>query len=243
MPLLHPVARFSPSRKGLRPQRINALLRDMRGQNNYLEVGTFLGHTVQVVWASKRVGVDPDNRFNHKRTPSNTSTHQMTSDNYFLSFEDDFNLVFLDGLQEANQTYADLLNAVDRLRPGGLILIDDVRPTDWPSSLPDLLSSVAAKEKACLSHDAWYGSVYKVIQLVIERHQDLGVGIFGNFHGGHGQALGWRRHLERTPRVENSATVFANMDFAQVFGTSEEPLWPSKFSLAEPPLKTLLSSS
>ena len=69
MPLLHPVARFSPSRKGLRPQRINALLRDMRGQTNYLEVGTFLGHTVQVVWASKRVGVDPDNRFNHKRTP------------------------------------------------------------------------------------------------------------------------------------------------------------------------------
>lgn len=234
--LLDPWARISRTRRGIRPRRINALLKRFHGHTSYLEFGTFLGHTFQAVKARVRVGVDPDNRFNHVFTPRRTTVYQLTSDEFFARSDQGFDLVFSDGLHEAEQTYRDILNALASLKPGGLILVDDVRPIDFPSSLPSLAESLNAKSISGLSHDKWYGDVYKAIQLIIVRHRDLGVAVFGNHPGGHGQALIWRVDaVDHHPQQEMKAhDELAQIQFHDVFPDVGEPLWPAEMELKEP---------
>lgn len=234
--LLDPWARISRTRRGIRPRRINALLKGFHGHTRYLEIGTFLGHTFQAVKARVRVGVDPDNRFNHVFTPRRTTVYQLTSDEFFARSDQGFDLVFLDGLHEAEQTYRDILNALASLKPGGLILVDDVRPIDFPSSLPSLAESLNAKSISGLRHEKWYGDVYKAIQLIIVRHRDLGVAVFGNHPGGHGQALIWRVDaVDHHPQQEMKAhDELAQIQFHDVFPDVGEPLWPAEMELKEP---------
>lgn len=234
--LLDPWARISRTRSGIRPRRINALLEKFCGTVSYLEIGTFLGHTFQAVKARTRVGVDPDNRFNCILTPPRTTVYQLTSDEFFAISSQSFDLVFLDGLHEAEQTYRDILNSLASLNPGGLVLVDDVRPVDFASSLPSLAESVTAKRASRVRHDKWYGDVYKAIRLIMVGHRDLGVAIFGNHPGGHGQALIWRiDSAGQQPAQEiNVREELAQIQFHDVFPGFGEPLWPVEMSLKEP---------
>lgn len=77
-----------------------------------------------------KVGVDPD--------PMANATFQMTSDEYFskawmspdsfLSDEDKFSLVFIDGLHTAEQVKKDFENALKILSPNGFIVLHDCNP-------------------------------------------------------------------------------------------------------------------
>ena len=92
------------------------------GYIKYLEIGTFeneLFVPMQNLF-QYAVGVDPEQG----------GTHRMTSDEYFESnySNDMFDVVFIDGLHEAFQTYRDILNALHVLRPGGMILVHDCNP-------------------------------------------------------------------------------------------------------------------
>jgi hypothetical protein len=67
-------------------------------------------------------------------------------------------------------------------------------------------------------------------------HRDLGVAIFGNHPGGHGQALIWRiDSAGQQPAQEiNVREELAQIQFHDVFPGFGEPLWPVEMSLKEP---------
>ena len=77
---------------------------------DYLEIGTFKNEVFDV--ASKlfphAVGVDP----------VSGGTHRMTSDEFFANNTAMFDLIFVDGLHEANQVFKDVHHALDILKPG-----------------------------------------------------------------------------------------------------------------------------
>jgi predicted O-methyltransferase YrrM len=52
----------------------------------------------------------------------------MTSDDFFKQNTETFDLVFIDGLHEAPQVYKDIVNALEVLNEGGIIVCHDMLP-------------------------------------------------------------------------------------------------------------------
>lgn len=231
--LLSPFPRLSGTREGLRVLRINGLLNRMASGATYLEIGTSYGSTLQAVVAKAKVGVDPNSRFNVRLTPPSIEIHNLPSDVFFANCQERFDFIYLDGLHEAKQTYRDLINALNALNEGGLILIDDVLPTDLASSLPSEQHASELKKKLDIKHSNWFGDVYKVVKAVLDFHPELGLGVFGNAPGDHGQALVWRQ-AEVAVRAEPVNIDFDQITFKSVFGGADAPRWEEDLSLAEP---------
>ena len=100
---------------------INQFIQERR-YKSFLEIGTFNGATLINVRCENKCSVDPD-----PRTPA---THHLTSDEFFRVYKDiRFDIVFIDGLHERNQVYRDIHNSLDRLNPGGVIVLHDCLPT------------------------------------------------------------------------------------------------------------------
>jgi hypothetical protein len=104
---------------------ILALLAHKRGYKTYLEIGThedaIFGPAQQMFELA--VGVDPNTG----------GTHRMKSDDFFYqnwnsSEPQTFDLIFIDGLHEANQVCADVMNAIMILNEGGTIVMHDCSP-------------------------------------------------------------------------------------------------------------------
>lgn len=97
--------------------------------NSYLEIGVadprLNFNAVQINDADK-IGVDPD--------PVG-STYQMTSDEFFASNKNQFDLIFIDGLHHQDQVYRDILNALKALNPNGTIVCHDMNPTTYEAQV------------------------------------------------------------------------------------------------------------
>ena len=103
-----------------RYELINVLIA-RRGYESYLEIGVDMGECVNKVRCEKKVGVDPylgsgrsdsvpDNwkeaiDAEYRKGPA---THVMTSDLFFEQNKDTFDIIFSDGLHEADQTRKEL---------------------------------------------------------------------------------------------------------------------------------------
>ena len=183
----------------LSARRINFLLLVFRKAPKYLEIGVQRGFTLEAVVAKSRLGVDPAPRFDLSSCPPGTGFVSATSDDFFSeNVEHGFAVIFLDGLHEAKQTYRDLLSALNCLESGGIILIDDVFPSDEASSLPDLELAEKRKAEEGISHLGWYGDVYKVLGMVSALHPELSVQLLGT-RGSHVQACVWRNSPRLAP--------------------------------------------
>ena len=55
----------------------------------------------------------------------------MTSDEFFKNNKDQFDLIFIDGLHHYNQVKKDIINSVEVLKDGGIILMHDCLPRDY----------------------------------------------------------------------------------------------------------------
>lgn len=95
----------------------NALI-DQHGYSSYLEIGCKGDTTFNQVRAARKVGVDPNSG----------GTLRMTSDEYFKSHTERFDLVFVDGMHERAQVLRDVENALARLNDGGTIVLHDCDP-------------------------------------------------------------------------------------------------------------------
>ena len=162
----------------------------------YLEIGVSHGVTFHNVTAKKKVAVDPDFHFDveaaRKQNPS-ASYHAVTSDAYFGSIVDpdeQFDVIYLDGLHTAEQTLRDLLNALVYLKPDGIIVIDDVKPSSHLASIPDRGTFAKVREFIGSRSKTWMGDVYKVIFFVDTFLQQLS---WRTVAENHGQAIVWRK--------------------------------------------------
>lgn len=141
------------------------------GVLNYLEIGVNDGSTFLKLEAKTKLAVDP--RF---KVPGgwedNENEHwfEITSDAFFLSQkewlqENPLDLVFIDGLHTYEQSLADVLNSLQFLRPGGLIVMHDCLPTSDAAAAPTIqqartLRGLNGKGGA---GGPWMGDVYRTI--------------------------------------------------------------------------------
>lgn len=87
----------------------------------YLEIGCAENLLFDQVKAGRKVGVDP----------ACGGTHRMTSDAFFASNHETFDVVFIDGLHHYEQVRRDVINALAAVPAGGWIALHDMYPRDW----------------------------------------------------------------------------------------------------------------
>ena len=145
---------------------INHFIRQ-RNLDSFLEIGTEKGETFRNVLATHKVSVDP--------SPSANATFAMTSDDYFASHDETFDIIFIDGLHEHGQAYRDITNALDHLNKGGIIIVHDCLPTtekmqEYPQSPFNYI----------WTGDVWKAFVFARTQLPYEMYvidADYGCGV------------------------------------------------------------------
>lgn len=178
----------------LRSNRLNHLARGIPACHSYLEIGLREGYTFQDVAARSRVGVDPEPRFEfRKRLPAGVKILQDTSDNFFATTRERFDLVFLDGLHEIQQTLRDVLNALEILNDGGLIVVDDSVPIDEFSAIPDQSEALSRRFQSGSDRRDWNGDVFKAVAFLAPRRTDVGLLTLWSEDDSvqHGQTIVW----------------------------------------------------
>lgn len=221
LPSNHPV--------GCRAERINALASQLTRCDDYLEVGVQYGFTLSSVNVENKTGVDPELMFNPRLAPGVT-LHRTTSDNFFANLSEDiqYDLVFLDGLHTFAQTTRDFLNALNHLRPGGLIVVDDVVPSSAAKALPDRDESLRMQlEETGKADGEWFGDVWKLpVALDAILGNEIKLDVFG--YGVCGQAVvkvmdPRQLHLRLT---ETDFYRYSNLSFADFFPGNRTVLLP-----------------
>lgn len=101
---------------------VNRLIRSLGKESaSYLEIGCESNVLFHAVCAERKVGVDPNSG----------GTHRMTSDAFFESNQEKFDVIFVDGLHHYDQVRRDALNAISCLNEGGFVAFHDLLPSDW----------------------------------------------------------------------------------------------------------------
>jgi len=218
----NPLIRTNTRKRGWSARRINFLLPLSAVGKRYLEVGIFTARNFEAVKAEWKVGVDPNPMFHSALLPKKVTFFRQTSDDFFQTYSGtNFDLIFLDGLHEAPNTYSDFIEACNRLNIGGSILIDDVLPSDQESSLPNRDESEVAKRKSGISHMRWYGDVWRVAWLILKRYPDFDVWFIGDGIREHCQAVVRRKLSSSSPvKVQKEDLDFmAKLEYRDVVET------------------------
>ena len=93
----------------------------LREFQSYLEIGVRRKSDMyDKILTSRKVSVDPD--------PNAKAEFIMTSDEYFTTQDEKFDIIFIDGLHEGEQVKQDISNSLKVLNPGGVILLHDLNP-------------------------------------------------------------------------------------------------------------------
>jgi Methyltransferase domain len=215
---IDPRRRLTNPTLGHSARRINKLFDDLPGAARYLEIGLEFGYTFKNIKAPVRWGVDPNPRFDVTRLPPGTHVAVTTSDKFFEDIDPrtSFDVVFIDGLHTFRQAYRDLINAL-RVCPRGVILIDDVVPSDEVSAIPNREKSFRERSLRGLEGYPWHGDVFRVLLCVKAHHPELSIRTIVGMDNP--QALVWRND----PGVVSSASdieldIIDTVSFTDVFG-------------------------
>lgn len=114
---------------------------------SYLEIGYFKGWSFDNIKCDFKVAVDPNPSKIpvHEEAPHGSviveaphAIYKMTSDEFFASppIANDFrdhkwDIIFIDGLHEAEQVLRDIGNSIAHLSENGTIIIHDCNPPTW----------------------------------------------------------------------------------------------------------------
>lgn len=146
---------------------LNKLIKKFKYQT-YLEIGILDGASFERIECKTKIGVDPVKKYNKL-------THQMTSDAFFSTNTQKFDIVFIDGLHLAEQVERDFLNSYKCLNQHGTIVLHDCNPEKEEWQLRNRISP------------EWTGDVWKTWVRILEFvpsldaftvNCDFGVGVF-----------------------------------------------------------------
>ena len=167
----------------LRFDIINNLI-SINGYKSFLEIGTQAKINFTSVSVDRKVCVDPD--------PAADADYQVTSDEYFNNNFEKFDIIFVDGLHHADVAYRDIVNSLNRLNPGGTIVVHDVIPYSYEAQV------IPLQKASDMGTVAWNGDVWKAwVKLRTERNDlimncvntDHGCGIINFTNPGEGNFL------------------------------------------------------
>ena len=130
---------------------INSLIQK-NGFKTYLEIGVEDGFCFFKINCQTKVGLDPD--------VNSKATLFLTSDDFFKSNQDKFDIIFIDGLHHADQVEKDILNSLKVLSEHGIIVVHDCLPTSKEI------------QEVPRSQDVWTGDTWKAF-LKIRKNSNL----------------------------------------------------------------------
>lgn len=161
---------------------------DATGRGTYLEIGVCAGNSFIPVTASRKIGVDPGHLLSWKRIVKyklcsilrikQEAVFKETSDEFFkdranLLKEHGVDVAFVDGLHTYGQSLMDVLNCLDYLNPGGIVLMHDCSPADAIAAIPASDISEVVSMKVPGWTGAWNGDVWKAIVHLRSLRDDL----------------------------------------------------------------------
>jgi len=113
----------------------NILKKKNYNECKYLEIGVFDNKVFNTIPLpiNQKIGVDPQRG----------GTHKMTSDDFFKSNKEFFDVIFIDGLHSYEQCSNDCINSMKFLNENGLIIFHDMLPRS------------DVEEKQDMSGDVW----------------------------------------------------------------------------------------
>lgn len=151
--------------RGQRPYReVLADLHRMLAPARYLEIGVRQGGSLALA-QGPTVAIDPDPDL--AEVPPHVVLHRCTSDDFFFfnmpgtAPEDPFDLAFIDGMHLAEYVFRDFIHVEQRMRPGGVIVIDDVFPNHPLQAARNRQTRV------------WTGDVWRFAQMLVRQRPDL----------------------------------------------------------------------
>jgi hypothetical protein len=134
----------------------------------YLEIGAATGKNLALIDCDYKVDIEPKMKCRHD---TKSKRHVMTSDEYFKCLCDEtFDIIFIDGYHSYEQSKRDLMNSLEHLNLGGIIIMHDCSPMN------------EEKEKITKSGDVWK-TIYdarknlkeQVTALVIDADEGCGI--------------------------------------------------------------------
>jgi Methyltransferase domain len=155
-------------------KRLSELFEDLP-KLHYLEIGLARGDTFHAINAGFKVGVDP---FPHDSLKSNENVKICSSDQFFSKNTILFDVIFIDGLHTFEQVLRDLLNSLNSIKPGGLVIIDDVYPDSRPSMSRSLVRYRLLRFLELLKNPirpsvGWQGDVFRLIPVISKIDPEL----------------------------------------------------------------------
>ena len=193
---------------------------NLSDQPSYLEIGVDHGQTFGALSAAHKTAVDPDFKFTPPDSTANVEFHRATSDEYFANLcpiGRYFDVVYIDGLHIFEQVLRDLLNAVLRLTPGGVIIIDDIVPASYQSAMPLINEAFQVRDRLALDHpslrndNTWMGDVYKLAFFIETFMQQLS---YATVQENHGQLIVWSSVRPVPALIPRSMRDIATLEFA-----------------------------
>ena len=154
---------------------INEITEISGGIRTYLEIGVEYGRTLEAVESKIKIAIDPKFRFNKFFKNKNIKIYEIPSDVYFHENQcPDIDVAFLDGFHSGEQTFNDFLNIVPGLSKKSIVIIDDVIPSDFHSSLESPEKAFKSRENSGLINDfKWHGDVFNAIFAIIQHFPQL----------------------------------------------------------------------
>ena len=150
---------------------------DQRQAKIYLEIGVCTGDNFLQIKADKKMAVDPYFKIPGGYTSNEfTNYHEITSDDFFAAQSDilaqnGLDIVFVDGLHNYEQSLKDVLNSLEYLNEGGIIVMHDCNPPSKASAHPVLSEA----EQMPGFKNLWMGDVWKTIVYLRSLRSDLRV--------------------------------------------------------------------
>ncbi len=179
---------------------ITRIIQDFKVES-YLEIGLATGFNFAYQSLPKdKVGVDPDHsnlRLGHK---DQLAAVEMTSDEYFEKKHKDrkFDLIFIDGLHEAEQVEKDIINAWYSLTANGIIILHDIHPpTEDHQEVPR-------------KQESWTGDVWRAFLGFRLKYPKIPSGAIQEKYG-----LGWIAKVPRT-QVKAGFTLGSEWDYVRL---------------------------
>jgi len=187
--------------------------------DSYLEIGVENGITFSEVKVKSKHAVDIAFKCNPSEMGGTFS--EMPSNDFFATLEPQskFDLIFLDGLHTFEQSLLDLLNSTKFLSQKGIMIVDNVFPSDYLASLSSHKLAIDLKNKMNDSNRNWMGDVYKSIAFaeIFLPEFDFATTKISPI-----QTIFWRNRNARISSFRTgSIEKIARMDFADLIDNSE----------------------
>ena len=128
---------------------------------SYLEIGVRRAQdNFDQIKIKHKVGVDPG------LEGHNEATYKLTSDDFFSRNQENFDIIFIDGLHESGQVERDINNSINCLNNNGYIVCHDMNPIVEERQLclhdPRRLKYVEIQKKQNNpEYGFWHGDVWK----------------------------------------------------------------------------------